>query len=218
MMKRLAHRMETEATWDQTAYNEEQFYPAHGTHGTVGVTSRVMNYFCNLNSKTFFRFFREDASLLHGYKPLSLHINYHPEKLQRMQDVFAFYFKGVEKGIWRWNGGEGSKLLTECKKLKQAGAPDESKPHIAQILKSGVIDWGTCLKCIKPQRGGLLKTPWEPGRWGEAGEVSAYPDFKDTVFATLGGAMHLLRFNETGEFLSTRCSDGELLKGRLVFS
>ena len=39
-------------------YNEEQFYPAHGTHATVGVTSRVMNYLCNLNSKTFFRFVR----------------------------------------------------------------------------------------------------------------------------------------------------------------
>ena len=68
MMKRLARRMEREGTWDQTAYNEEQFYPAHGTHASVGVTSRVMNYFCNLNSKTFFRFVREDAELLAGYR------------------------------------------------------------------------------------------------------------------------------------------------------
>ena len=93
MMKRLAHRMEHEGTWDQTAYNEEQacgqakpvpttsprnhhhwwppyieaqfypspllhhtcpiwqFYPSHGTHASVGVSSRVMNYLCNLNSK-----------------------------------------------------------------------------------------------------------------------------------------------------------------------
>ena len=29
MMSRLAGRMEREGTWDQTAYNEEQFYPAH---------------------------------------------------------------------------------------------------------------------------------------------------------------------------------------------
>jgi len=33
MMRRLARRMETESTWDQTAYNEEQFYPAHGRCG-----------------------------------------------------------------------------------------------------------------------------------------------------------------------------------------
>ena len=44
MVVRLAKRMEREGTWDQTAYNEEQFYPAHDTHATVGVTSRVMNY------------------------------------------------------------------------------------------------------------------------------------------------------------------------------
>ena len=36
MMKRLARRMEREGTWDQTAYNEEQFYPAHDTHASVG--------------------------------------------------------------------------------------------------------------------------------------------------------------------------------------
>ena len=48
MMKRLARRMEREGTWDQTAYNEEQFYPAHERHATVGVSSRVMNYLCNL--------------------------------------------------------------------------------------------------------------------------------------------------------------------------
>ena len=41
-----------------------------------------MNYFCNLNSKTFFRFVREDAELLSSYRPLSLHVNYHPEKVR----------------------------------------------------------------------------------------------------------------------------------------
>lgn len=58
-------------TWDQTAYNEEQFYPAHGQHGAVGVSSRVMNYLCHLNSKTFFRFMREDAELLNVPPPPS---------------------------------------------------------------------------------------------------------------------------------------------------
>jgi len=216
MVSRLSRRMETEGTWDQSAYNQEQFMPAKDAHQAVGVSTRVMSYFCNMNSKTFFRFFREDKELLHGYKPLSLHINYHPEKLQRMQDVFAFYFEGRESGIWRWNGGEGSKLMTECKKINQKASPDANKPHIARILQSGVIDWGTCLKCIKPKPGGVLGTPWEPGRWGEAGAVSVYPGFRETIFATLGGATHLLRFNESGEFLSTRCSDGELLQGRLV--
>ena len=59
MMRRLAYRMEHEGTWDQTAYNEEQFYPSAGGKTASGVSSRVMPYFCNLNSKTFFRFMRK---------------------------------------------------------------------------------------------------------------------------------------------------------------
>ena len=37
---------------------------------------------------------------------------------ERMKDVHRFYYEKYdtpEKGIWRWNGGEGTKLLTECK-------------------------------------------------------------------------------------------------------
>ena len=68
-----------------------QFYPANGVHATVGVSSRVMNYLCNLNSKTFFRFVREDDELLNGYRPISAHVNYHPEKPNRMVDLHAWY-------------------------------------------------------------------------------------------------------------------------------
>ena len=65
MVTRLAKRMEYEGTWDQSAWNQEQFLPAYGAHKAVGVSTRVMNYLCNLNSKTFFRFIREDSALLH---------------------------------------------------------------------------------------------------------------------------------------------------------
>ena len=74
MMARLARRMEVESTWDQTAYNEEQFYPAYGSRGAVGVSTRAMHWLCNMNSKTFFRFVRDDAELLKGYRPISVHV------------------------------------------------------------------------------------------------------------------------------------------------
>lgn len=67
MMRRLARRMETESTWDQSAFNQEQFKPAYGAHLAVGVSSRAMPYLCNMNSKTWFRFLRDDKQLLHGY-------------------------------------------------------------------------------------------------------------------------------------------------------
>ena len=211
MVKRLARRMETEGTWDQSAYNQEQFLPAWGGHKDVGVSTRVMNYLCNLNSKTWFRFLREDEQLLHGYTPLSLHINYHPEKPDRMRDVHKFYYEGDQKSIWRWNGGEGTKLWSECKGINQRASPDTSDPMIARVLNKK-LDWGGCIGCLTFSDGGTLQTSWGAGRWGKA----STPTFKEVVFAQFVNAVHLLRFNEAGEFVSTRCSDGEEVKGKLI--
>jgi len=215
MMKRLARRMESEGTWDQTAYNEEQFYPAHGTHATVGVTSRVMNYLCNLNSKTFFRFVREDKDLLHGYRPLSLHVNYHPEKPQRMVDLHAWYHGGESKledkaGIYKWNGGEGSRLATECKAAVRPGPPQATKPLIQQVLLAQKAEWGG-IKWIEFGADGTLNTPWGKGKWGDASSHKR----PNTLYAEFIGVMHLLSF--TGStYESTRCSDGEHVRGSLA--
>ncbi len=68
-----------------------------------------MNYFCHLNSKTYFRFVREDSQLLAALTPLSLHVNYHPEKPERMKDMHKFYHggerhsAGTKAGIFRWD-------------------------------------------------------------------------------------------------------------------
>jgi arabinosyltransferase len=208
MMKRLAHRMETEATWDQTAYNEEQFYPAHGTHGTVGVTSRVMNYFCNLNSKTFFRFLREDAELLNGFRPVSAHVNYHPEKPQRMVDLHGFYYTNDSKGIWKWNGGEGSRLETTCKKAVKRGSPARSSAAVVKrVLAAGKAEWGG-IKFVEFFGDGSLKTPWGDGKWGSA-------DTPETIWAEFIGQIHLLTFRGSS-YESTRCSDGEKVVGALA--
>jgi len=211
MMKRLAHRMESEGTWDQTAYNEEQFYPAHGTHATVGVTSRVMNYLCFLNSKTFFRFVREDASLLAGFRPISVHVNYHPEKPQRMVDLHAFYYKNDTEGIWKWNGGEGSRLEAKCKRLMKTGKPDPaSSPVVQSIVTAGKAIWGG-IKFIEFFSDGRLKTPWGDGQWGDASS----PEKPDVIWAKFIGQLHLLSFSGS-TFESTRCSDGEKITGSLA--
>lgn len=215
MMKRLARRMETEGTWDQTAYNEEQFYPAYDAHATVGVSSRVMNYLCNLNSKTFFRFLREDAPLLKGFRPVSVHVNYHPEKPNRMVDLHAWYYlgddqRGEKAGIWKWNGGEGSRLMAECKAAVRPGAPSSSKPLIQQILLAGKAEWGG-IKWIEFGADGSLKTPWGNGKWGDASSAKR----PNTVYADFIGQLHMLTFTGSS-YESMRCSDGETIKGSLA--
>ena len=42
-------------------------------------------------------------------------MNYHPEKPQRMEDLHRYYYEDENKGIFRWNGGEGTILGTQCK-------------------------------------------------------------------------------------------------------
>ena len=229
----------------ETAYNEEQFYPAHGTHGTVGVTSRVMkyalralnrprepttvaqafevcvppaasSYFCNMNSKTFFRFVREDTELLTGYRPVSMHVNYHPEKPQRMVDLHAYYYKGDTKGIWKWNGGEGSRLESSCKRAIKHGRPDASAAAILKTILAagGKAEWGG-IKYVEFHADGKFRTPWGDGKWGDATSTSA----PRTVWAEFIGQTHLLAFSglePDATYESTRCSDGEKVSGKLV--
>ena len=89
MMTRLKRRMETEGVWDQTAYNEEMWYAALPGRDAHGVSARVLNYLCHMNSKSLFRFMVNDEQLLAQHRPVSIHVNYHPEKLPRMQDIFV---------------------------------------------------------------------------------------------------------------------------------
>jgi len=140
-----------------------------------------MNYLCNLNSKTFFRFLREDRKLLDGFTPLSLHINYHPEKPDRMKDVHRFYYDKYdipEKGIWRWNGGEGTKLLTECKRINLNARPDPADPDVARV-RGKKLEWGGCSGCLTLEPDGTLATSWGKGRWGKTSTAS----YKDVIFA-----------------------------------
>ena len=97
--------MERESVWDQTAYNEEQWYVALHGAAAHGLATRVMHYYCHMNSKVYFRFMRYDAELLRRHRPVSVHVNYHPEKLPRMEDVFERYH-GVQPGV-SLGGGAG---------------------------------------------------------------------------------------------------------------
>ena len=181
-----------------------------------------MNYFCNLNSKTFFRFVREDAPLLAGYRPVSAHVNYHPEKPQRMVDLHAFYHgndapKGERAGIWKWNGGEGSRLQSECKASLKKGPAALSTSLAQRALAAGKAEWGG-IKWIEFQAGGALKTPWGEGVWGALPEGVNYNDdgfcAANCLFADFSGGLHNVKFFwDDGRFKVFRVGDGEAIEG-----
>ena len=67
------------------------------------------------------------------------------------------------------------------------------------------------MRSVELKAGGTFATPWGSGTWG----VSTRPR---TLYASFIGADHLLTFSDDGaaSFTSTRCSDGEVVKGIAV--
>jgi hypothetical protein len=56
-----------------------------------GVTRRVMDLHKFMNSKTLFKHLRHNAPAFAASRPVMVHVNYHPNKFERMQAVEAHY-------------------------------------------------------------------------------------------------------------------------------
>jgi hypothetical protein len=215
MMSRLAERMASEKnTWDQTAYNEEQVYlwgqSKHKKYS--GTSQRVMNYMCFQNSKYMFRFMRYDEDLYPDHRPASVHINYHPEKPDRMVSVIAQYWKGEANAIDVWNWSEGRKGAKECKLRAQHNGIDNSPLALAMSQKTETApgSWGGNPGLVL-HKDGTLDTPWGKGKWGIA------PAQDGSLFMDFIGAAHILSLvsgspdDDAPTFVlkSKRCTDGD---------
>ena len=75
--------------------------------------------------------------------------------------------------------------------------------HATAIVHSSHC--GVCAVC----GAGELGTPWSKGKWG------ALPDKPGILFADFGGAQHELSFERWPAFVSTRCADGEVVRGSM---
>jgi hypothetical protein len=235
MVTRLAERMRTERnTWDQTAYNEEQVYLWSSDKGAAGgggpppagVSQRVMNYVCFQNTKYLFRYMRYDPQLYDGeaglsLRPISVHVNYHPEKPQRMVSLIAQYLKGERDVIAKWHWGEGSSFNKPCTTRPKEGEGKElmQKSRLAKIVsrrakemaERGIEGMWANVKGFKLMPDGSLKSPWGSGAWGVV--PTAESEGKDRLFLDFTGAKHMVtEATFEGELLhltSLRCNDGD---------
>lgn len=104
LMKRIAQRVRTEKVWDQSVYNEELFFLSHGDYKSTQCSVRVMDREKFMNSKYLFKTVRK----IHGGKkppPVMVHVNYHPDKEDRMRAVIGYYLDGDEKALDPFPGG-----------------------------------------------------------------------------------------------------------------
>ena len=234
MMTRLKRRMETESVWDQTAYNEEMWYVAGPGRDAHGVSARVLNYWCHMNSKSMFRYMVDDEELIDvaRHRPVSVHVNYHPEKLPRMQDVFVRYHgvadgvdlgggkgkdtpRASQGGMLAWHFGVGLKSGKACREAPRmpAGQGLDGSKLGAKLLGKGATWAG--IKGMTFSSGGGLRTPWGGGTWGRL------RDAPETLFVDFMGQQHTLsedaaRGDAWPTLTSNRCGDSEKVTIKVV--
>jgi hypothetical protein len=99
LLDRVAGRLSREPnSWDQAVFNEELFYPSHPGYDGLHAAKRTMDIFLFMNSKVLFKTVRKDPALK-KLKPVIVHVNYHPDKLRRMQAVVEFYVNGKKDAL-----------------------------------------------------------------------------------------------------------------------
>ncbi|EOA38804.1 hypothetical protein CARUB_v10011112mg [Capsella rubella] len=99
LLDRVADRLAKAKVWDQAVFNEELFYPSHPEYIALHASKRVMDMYEFMNSKVLFKTVRKNHELKKKVKPVIVHVNYHPDKLNRMRAVVEFYVNGKEDAL-----------------------------------------------------------------------------------------------------------------------
>ncbi|CAO2837596.1 unnamed protein product [Amaranthus hypochondriacus] len=98
LLDRVTDKLSKENAWDQAVFNEFLFYPSHPGYEGLHASKRTMDFYSFMNSKVLFKTVRKDPNLK-KFKPVIIHINYHPDKLPRMKAVVEFYLNGKQDAL-----------------------------------------------------------------------------------------------------------------------
>ncbi|KFK41950.1 hypothetical protein AALP_AA2G192900 [Arabis alpina] len=98
LLDRVADTLSKSEAWDQAVFNEQLFFPSHPGYTGLHASKRVMDMYEFMNSKTLFKTVRKNQELK-KLKPVIIHLNYHPDKLERMQAVVEFYVNGKQDAL-----------------------------------------------------------------------------------------------------------------------
>uniref|UniRef100_A0A0E0EDS5 Glycosyltransferase n=1 Tax=Oryza meridionalis TaxID=40149 RepID=A0A0E0EDS5_9ORYZ len=117
LLDRVAGRLSREPkSWDQAVFNEELFFPSHPGYEGLHISKRTMDIYQFMNSKVLFKTVRKDAHL-RKLKPVIVHLNYHPDKSDRMKAVIEFYVNGKQNALEHFPDGSEIEIIyniTKC--------------------------------------------------------------------------------------------------------
>ncbi len=104
LLDRVTDRLSKEKAWDQAVFNEELFYPSHPGYEGLHASRRVLDYLLFLNSKMVFKILRKQGNFAQ-YKPVTIHVNYHPDKYDRMVALIDYFVNGETDALDRFPDG-----------------------------------------------------------------------------------------------------------------
>lgn len=104
LLDRVTDRLSKQQAWDQAVFNEELFFPSSPGYIGLHASKRVLDYLLFLNSKVLFREFRNNPSQ-YNWRPVTIHVNYHPDKYERMLAIVDYYVNGNANALSRFPVG-----------------------------------------------------------------------------------------------------------------
>ncbi|KAG2449198.1 hypothetical protein HYH02_005945 [Chlamydomonas schloesseri] len=104
LMDRITDRLNKNKEWDQAVFNMEIWFPSHDNYKTSRISVRIMNIDKFMNSKRLFRTIRYEPQYT-NFVPVMIHVNYHPDKFQRMQSIWAKYVEGDKTALDKYPVG-----------------------------------------------------------------------------------------------------------------
>lgn len=104
LLDRVTTRLSKEKAWDQAVFNEELFLPSHPGYEGLHASTRVMDYHLFMNSKVMFTIVRKET-VFDKFLPVALHVNYHPDKYDRMLALIDYFIHGKKNALKRFPDG-----------------------------------------------------------------------------------------------------------------
>ena len=94
-------------------FNEMIFYPSHGKFQGTHISTRIMDIHDFVNSKTLFKYMRKDQRW-RNHKPVMVHVNYHPDKWDRMKAIVKRYVDGDTTALNKFPNGSCPNDAPKC--------------------------------------------------------------------------------------------------------
>lgn len=113
LMDRCTEQLATKGGWDQVVFNEMIFYPSHGKFQGTHISTRIMDIHDFVNSKTLFKYMRKDQRW-RNHKPVMVHVNYHPDKWDRMKAIVKRYVDGDTTALNKFPNGSCPNDAPKC--------------------------------------------------------------------------------------------------------